>query len=188
MPEEKWKERLDRLPVQLVQITGGGVNPGECIEGITKDAKFIGSRDWLPMVGVNYHFSFSGSNRGREKLIEQISVELGRPESFDRTQSRLWHYYWSLQSTEIPETKVHKTLGRTRIREICQSFGLNEEDERIINDLLAVYAMYIGFDELRAKYDIVRLSDLESDRRGRIIRALLQINLESARRRALDQS
>lgn len=187
MPQEKWKERLDRLPVQLAKITRGGVSPDECIEGELEDSKYIGSRDWLLTLGVKYHFAFSGSDQGRERLIEQISAELGRPESFNRRKASRWHYFWPSESTEIPETNVHQILGRTRIQEICQSFRLNEKDERIIDELLAIDAMYIGFDKPRADYTLNLLSDLDPDRQERITEALLQINVEFARR-ALDYS
>jgi len=184
MPKRKsWKERLDKLPVHLTIITEGGIKSSYCIEGQLRDARYIGSRDWLPSAGVKYHLSFSGSIRGREKLIEQISAELGKPESLDRLRPNLWHYYWPTDSTEIPETKVHETLGRQRIREICQSYGLSSEDERIIDDLLATFSMYLGMLTQRASYAMSLISDFEPERRERITRAFMKINLEFAEKR-----
>lgn len=177
-----WKERLEKLPL----ILGGlGVEADQCIEEMFGDAKLIAAHEYVPGIGAAYHFSFSGLLSDRKRLIEGLNAELGAPHSLDCARDEIWHYFWKSPSEEIPETLVHETLTRQRIREICQEHGLTLEEERIIDELLAVFRIFIGRTAARIAYLENRLGNADPVRRITISQAFFQINTEFARKRLL---
>ncbi|GAG80694.1 unnamed protein product [marine sediment metagenome] len=176
-----WKEQLEKLPLVL---GGKPLADDECIEGSYGNGEFTASHEYAPPMGATYHFSFSGSVKDREKLIAELIAELGIPHTIDAEDPQLWHYFWKSPSNEIPETEVHKTLGRERIHQICQQHGLVQEDERIIDEILAVYRILMFRVKERAIFVAHRLKDMKQSRKSLVLKAIGKIIREFARKRA----
>lgn len=176
-----WVQRLNRLPIIFHAPRDlFSLKQGECLEGRTKGATYIATRNFLPTLGIVYAFSFKGVERGRHHLIRQITKELGTPEAFDHSlPCGLWMYLWKAPSREIPKTGVHRFLGQDRIDQICQQHGLDEEDGKIVDVCLATLRATMGTElETRLGAIAYALQSLPPDKVRKITLATLQITQE----------
>ena len=61
----------------------------------------------------------------------------------------------------LVQTLVHRIMGKQRIQEICQEFGLTEQEETILDELLIALENSINSDEITefvSVYDSINLS------------------------------
>jgi len=180
-----WRRRLNRLPV-LLHYSGSrmSLRNDECIEGDLEHAHYIGTREYLPTMGVKYVILISGARKGREHILRQLIEELGQPEVDDRTGDRLWFFFWPSDSQEIPRTKVHEVLGDERINEIMDELKLSDEERRIVNASLAMLAFTTGMEWQRRKsYILAALAEAQPERISAITQATLMITTEFGVRR-----
>lgn len=181
----EWRRRLNRLPV-LLHYPGSrmSLRNDECIKGDLKHAHYIGTREYLPTMGVKYVISTFGAQKGREHILGQLIEELGQPEVDNRTGSRHWFFFWPSDSQEIPKTKVHEVLGDERLNEIMDDFGLSDEERKIVNVSLAMFAFTTGMEWQRRKnYIFAALAEAQPERIGAITQATLVITTEFGIRR-----
>ena len=171
-----WKERLEKLPL----IFGGIViEPNEWIEEFYGSTKFVAVHKYVPLVGATYHFSMSGPINDRGKFITELIAELGTPHDIDTENPQLWHYFWKSPCTDIPETLYHRNVGRERIHEICQEHDLNHEEERSVDEFLAVHQILMYGDKEDKIFIQYGLLQLTLERRQIIIDAYVQVVVES---------
>lgn len=52
--------------------------------------------------------------------------------------------FWKREKQKVPETTVHQRLGQQKIKKICQGFGLIEDEEKIIDELLDILMIFFG--------------------------------------------
>jgi len=93
----EWKKRLDALPLLQLNIGRAGGVPAddECLDGDQGEAHYIATRTWYPNVGNVYTVSLSGTNTGRETLIDELTAELGEPLINER-QGEIWFVFWRI--------------------------------------------------------------------------------------------
>lgn len=73
-------------------------------------------------------------------------------------------------------TFVHQRLGRERIKAICQQYNLDEEDQRIVDEILVEWEKHI---ENTAKKEEIAITKIKNHPKARqIIKAIAQINIE----------
>lgn len=177
-----WKDKLDPLPV-LLHGPGGTIDPlpTECLEGDTRGAHYIATRAYVPLDEVKYAVLISGALRGRLAVIEELTQELGEPEIRDcPEQSVMWMLMWPSSSNDLPRTKFHEILGEKRIRRIMIEFGLSESERRIVQIILAIFAMTIGpaHTNKRVQLVIEALEGILANRATVVSNALLKIKIE----------
>lgn len=180
-----WRRRLNRLPVLLYYPESQRILANnEGIEGYYKHAHYIGTREYVPTMGVYYIISIFGPQKDRQHILQQIIKELGQPEVDDRTSDDLWFFFWTSDSQEIPRTKINEVLGDERISEIMDEFELSEEERRIVNVSLAMFDYTTGMEwECRKGYILAALAEAQPRRIGAITQATLVITTEFGVRR-----
>jgi len=176
-----WQERLDRLPLVFhTLIDLGKLKAEECLKGAEEGATYIATRTYLPSVGVVYSISFGGTTEGKNRLLQEITQELGSPAVFDQTLPT-WIGMWKSPSQEIPKTTVHKVLGEERILAICQEHGLDEKGIQLVGVCLAILRATMGI-ALKKRLNVIghTLKDLPSEQVTRITSTVLHITSEFA--------
>ena len=180
----EWRRRLNRLPV-LFHYVGArmSLRDDECIEGDLKHAHYIGTREYVPAVGVKYTISISGAHKGREQIVRQLVEELGTPE-IDNCTEKSWIFFWPSNSQEIPKTRVHALLGDERMVELMDEFQLSGEERRLVNVSLTMLAYTMGMEwERRQNYIFAVLAEAQPERVSTIPQAVLKITTEFAKKR-----
>jgi len=167
-----WKERLEKLPL----ILAGVAEDNQCFEEEREGVQITATHEFMPFQGAVYCISlFGGEVKVREIIARELISDLGPALFDDITNPKIWFYIWESPVKEIPETLVHQRLGREKIKEICQQFGLSENEEEIIDEIIAVFAIFMRNTEKRIQFVEWRLNDLKNERKEAIISALLEI-------------
>lgn len=93
MPQ--WRVSLEHLPL-LSEVDGiVELSDDQCIEGLEGTVHYIGSRHNFASLGPVYLLAFSGPDDDRQKLINEISRELGLPfETKTNYYLDIWYVYW----------------------------------------------------------------------------------------------
>jgi hypothetical protein len=86
----------------------------------------------------------------------------------------------NLSNCEPPKTLIHIILGKQRIKEIGQEFGLTEQEETILDELLIALENSINSGKLMKLSSIKHLKRLTKNRKIAVASALKQIAEEYA--------
>jgi len=79
----------------------------------------------------------------------------------------------------MESTDIHRTLGKGRIKQICENYGLTVEDEKIIDEILLWWKHLPGKPNERIEVALEIIKD--NPRYKQIIKALLIICFEFAK-------